>query len=62
VDTDAGLLRIRRTVARVGGRLVVGPVKTRAGFRPLPLLDVVRRTLEDQRSRQEAQREKAGDA
>jgi integrase len=61
LDTDAGLLRVRRTVVRVGGRLVVGPAKTRAGFRPLPLLSVVRRALDDQRARQHRQREKAGD-
>jgi len=60
IDLQAGQLRIRRTIARVGGRLVVGPVKTRSGFRPLPLLPVVRAALDDQRVRQQAQRDKAG--
>jgi integrase len=40
VDLDQGVIRIRQQLFRVGGRLRLGPVKTAAGRRDLPLLGI----------------------
>jgi integrase len=45
VDLDDGALRIRQQLLRAGGRLQLGPVKTNAGRRDLPLLGVARNAL-----------------
>lgn len=52
VDFDEGVIRVRRQVVRVGGQLHLGPVKTRAGARELPLLGIAREALIDQDERQ----------
>jgi integrase len=41
VDTGNGVLRIRQQLVRAGGRLRLGPVKTAAGRRELPLIGIV---------------------
>jgi integrase len=40
IDYDAKLIRVRQQVQRVQGELYIGPVKTRAGKRELPLLNL----------------------
>jgi integrase len=45
VDLDHGVIRIRQQLFRVGGRLRLGPVKTAAGRRDLPLLGIARDAL-----------------
>jgi integrase len=45
IDFDAATIQIRQQVQRIGGELVIGPVKTRAGERKLPLLDLAREAL-----------------
>lgn len=56
VDFAGSVLHIRQQLQRVGGALRQGPVKTSAGRRDLPLLEMSRQALETQRSRQEAAR------
>jgi integrase len=48
IDSQAGTIRIEQQVQRVGGEMHIGPVKTRAGHRKLPLLKLVRQALEAQ--------------
>src|SRR2546421_933408 len=62
VDFVKGEIRVRNQVQRVGRQLYQGPVKTKAGQRNLPLLNLVREVLESQWVRQETRRESAGDA
>lgn len=45
VDLDENVLQIRQQVRRSQGALEVGPLKTRAGRRDLPLLSAVRQVL-----------------
>jgi integrase len=45
VDLDAGVIRIRQQLQRVGGSLRAGPVKTRAGNRDLPIVTLTRAAL-----------------
>jgi len=45
VDLEHGVLRIHRQLLRARGRLQLGPVKTNAGRRDLPLLGVARSAL-----------------
>jgi integrase len=45
VDTGNGVLRIRQQLVRAGGRLRLGPVKTAAGRRELPLIGIVNDVL-----------------
>ena len=45
VDLEHGVLRIRQQLLRARGRLQLGPVKTNAGRRDLPLLGVARSVL-----------------
>ena len=52
VDFDEGVIRVRRQLVRVGGQLHLGPVKTRAGARELPLLGIAREALVEQDERQ----------
>src|SRR5215468_7899901 len=42
---EHGVVRIRQQLLRAGGRLQLGPVKTDAGRRDLPLLGVARSAL-----------------
>jgi integrase len=52
IDFDTGTIQIRQQLQRLGGELVLGPVKTRAGERSLPLLDPAREALRVQAERQ----------
>lgn len=61
IDLDAGEIQIRQQLQRASGELYVGPVKTRAGRRDLPLLPLVREALRVQAERQQADRELLGD-
>lgn len=52
IDFDAGIIHIRQQILRVRGELQLGPVKTHAGQRTLPLLDLARQALAAQAARQ----------
>ncbi len=52
IDFSRGELRIEQQIFRAGGTVGVGPVKTNAGRRILPLLDSVRRLLLHRRRQQ----------
>jgi integrase len=45
VDFDQGTIRVRQQLIRAGNRLQLGPVKTAAGQRGLPLLGIARQAL-----------------
>ena len=62
IDLDGGTIRIRQQLQRIRGELFLAPVKTHAGKRDLPLLDVVRQALDDQAGRQAAYRVDMGRA
>ena len=62
IDLDAGTIHIRQQLQRIRGELHLGPVKTNAGRRNLPLLDLVRQALELQAERQAAYRADMGSA
>lgn len=59
VDFPRGTLNIRQQVQRVGRMLYQGPVKTKAGERDLPLVDLARSVLLDRRMAQVRQRANA---
>ena len=40
IDFEAGTIEIRQQLQRIRGQLLLGPVKTRAGKRDMPLLDL----------------------
>jgi len=46
INFERGTFTIRQQVVNVGGKLLIGPVKTDAGNRTLPLVSALRRTLE----------------
>lgn len=52
IDPEAGTIRIRQQIQRVRGELQLGPVKTHAGQRTLPLLDLAAQALAAQADRQ----------
>jgi integrase len=52
IDFDGKVIHVRQQIYRAGGELHIGPVKTRAGSRNLPLLGLARTALA---ARQEAQ-------
>lgn len=52
IDFDAGIIHVRQQIQRVRGELQLGPVKTHAGQRTLPLLDLARHALSAQATRQ----------
>src|SRR5215470_7346978 len=62
IDFDAGTIHIRRQLQRIRGELVLGPVKTHAGRRGLPLLDLARQALQLQANQQAAYRAVMGSA
>ncbi len=62
VDEDDGELHVRQHIQRVPGELRVGPVKTAAGRRDLPLLDPAIEVLELRRAAQAADRAELGGA
>ncbi|MET8524716.1 site-specific integrase [Micromonospora sp. NPDC005172] len=61
VDQADKVLRIRQQLQRVAGELRRGPLKTKAGRRDLPLLDMTHSLLVAQRLHQQACKEAAGD-
>ncbi len=62
IDFDAGTIQIRQQLQRIQGQLILGPVKTRAGQRDMPLLDLAREALEGQAAQQAAHRTDMGSA
>jgi integrase len=62
IDFDAGTIRIRQQLQRIRGELLLAPLKTQAGKRDLPLLDVVRQALDGQAKRQATYRAEMGSA
>jgi integrase len=52
IDFDAGIIHVRQQILRVRGELQLGPVKTHAGQRTLPLLELARQALAAQATRQ----------
>jgi integrase len=62
IDFEAGTIQIRQQVQRIQGELVFGPVKTRAGQRDMPLLDLARKALDGQAAQQAANRVIMGSA
>jgi integrase len=62
VDFAQGVLRVRQQLERVGPGLQLGPLKTRAGKRDLPLLNFVRDVLLEHSLRQAKARTALGDA
>jgi integrase len=62
IDFDGQAIRVRQQLQRVSGELHLGPVKTRAGHRDLPLLGLARQALEIQLSHQARCRDDMGTA
>jgi integrase len=62
VDFESGTIRIEQQVQRVGGQMHIGPVKTQAGHRTLPLLKLAREALETQFTAQARYRAAMGSA
>jgi hypothetical protein len=56
------VIRIRQQVNRAAGELRIGPVKTRAGKRDLPLIGLAFAALTARQAAQEADRVKLGSA
>jgi integrase len=51
IEFDGGVFRISQQVQRIRGELLIGPVKTSAGVRTLPLLDLACQALKLQAER-----------
>ena len=62
IDFDAGAIHVHQQIQRIRGELVLGPVKTHAGRRTLPLLDPARQALKLQVERQATYRADMGSA
>jgi integrase len=62
IDFDTGAVHIRQQIQRIRHELVLGPVKTHAGRRTLPLLDPARQALQLQAERQATYRIAMGSA
>jgi integrase len=62
IDFDTGTIHVRQQIQRIRGELVLGPVKTHAGRRTLPLLDPARQALNLQIERQATYRANMGSA
>jgi integrase len=62
IDFEAGTIQIRQQLQRIQGQLILGPLKTRAGQRDMPLLDLAREALESQAAQQAAHRADMGSA
>jgi len=62
IDFDGGTVRVEQQLQRVGGEMHLGPVKTQAGHRQLPLLKLVREALESQARTQARHRTEMGSA
>ena len=62
IDFDAGTIQVRQQLQRIHGELLLAPVKTHAGQRDLPLLDLARQALKLQTAQQAAYRADMGSA
>jgi integrase len=62
IDSDAGIIHVRQQIQRIRGELIIGPVKTNAGHRNLPLLDLARQALKLQAEQQATYRADMGSA
>jgi integrase len=51
IDVKASVIRVRQQVVRANGAIHIGPLKTRAGRRDLPLLSAVSEELAEHRAR-----------
>lgn len=60
VDFDAARITVQSNLVRVAGQLVLGPPKSRAGVRMLPIVPLVEAALRRQLTRQREQRTAAG--
>jgi integrase len=62
IDIEAQVIHVRQQIHRSQGQLRIGPVKTRAGSRDLPLIGLARGALRVRKEQQEADRMKLGSA
>ncbi len=62
IDFGAGTIQIRQQLQRIRGQLLLGPVKTRAGKRDMPLLDLACDALAGQAALQAIHRADMGSA
>jgi integrase len=62
IDFDGGKIGVCQQLQRIRGEIFLAPVKTHAGKRVLPLLDLAREALQRQADRQLAYREAMGSA
>jgi integrase len=62
IDLGAGTIQVRQQLQRIRGELFLAPVKTQAGRRGLPLLDLAHQALKLQSGRQAAYRADMGSA
>ena len=62
IDFEAATIQIRQQLQRIQGQLIVGPLKTRAGQRDMPLLDLAREALEGRTAQQALHRTDMGSA
>jgi integrase len=52
IDSETGTIHVRQQIQRIRGELQLGPVKTHAGRRTLPLLDLAAQALAEQADQQ----------
>jgi integrase len=62
IDDDAAMIRVRQQVQRIQGELYIGPVKTRAGSRDLPLIGLAKTAFATRQRAQETDQAKLGSA
>jgi integrase len=62
IDFEAQIIHVRQQIHRSQGQLRIGPVKTRAGSRDLPLLGLAGHALTARTKQQDADRAKLGSA
>ena len=62
IDLEAQVIHVRQQIHRDQGHLHIGPVKTRAGSRDLPLIGLARHALTVRKKQQAADRLKLGSA
>jgi integrase len=62
IDLEAQIIHVRQQIHRDQGQLRIGPVKTRAGSRDLPLIGLACHALTTRKNQQEADRAKLGSA
>src|SRR5262249_14292660 len=62
MDFEGGTIRVEQQLQQVGGQMYLGPVKTQAGRRKLPLLKLAREALDHQAKTQARYRGEMGSA